>query len=188
MDDTTNDAITHKNILDFWFAESTKKLWFNSTIELDDDIRLQYQGLWKQASEGQLESWQNTPLGALALVIILDQFPLNMFRGTAKSFPTESHAIVISRAEISNNFDKQLSAIQLPFLYMSLMHSENLEGQSYAVHLFEQAKLDDNIRFAKHHRSIIERYRRFPHRNEILARTSTAEELEYLSSPQAFKG
>ncbi len=187
MDDTANDVITHKNILDFWFAESTKKLWFNSTTEFDDYIRLKYQALWKQASEGQLECWQNTPLGALALVIILDQFPLNMFRGTAKSFSTESHAIIISRAAISNNFDKQLSVTQLPFLYMPLMHSENLEDQNYSVHLIEQAKLE-NIRFAKHHRNIIEKYGRFPHRNEILVRKSTTEELEYLASSQAFKG
>jgi uncharacterized protein (DUF924 family) len=188
MDVTTNDAITHKNIIDFWFAESTKKLWFNSTTEFDEYIRLKYQALWKQASEGQLESWQNTPLGALALVIILDQFPLNMFRGTAKSYATESHAIIISRAAISNNFDKELSVIQLPFLFMPLMHSEKLDDQNYSVYLFEQAKLDNNIRYAKHHRNIIERYGRFPHRNDILGRTNTAKELEYLTSPQAFKG
>jgi len=188
MVDTTNDAITHKNILDFWFAESTKKLWYNSTTEFDGYIRLKYQALWKQASEGQLESWQNAPLGALALAIILDQFPLNMFRGTAKSFSTESHAISISRAAISNKFDKQLREIQLPFLYMPLMHSENLDNQNYSVYLFEQAKLSNNIKFAKHHRSIIEQYGRFPHRNEILVRKSTTEELEYLASPQAFKG
>ena len=111
-----------------------------------------------------------------------------MFRGTAKSFSTEVKAINVSRKAISNGFDKLLSTTQLSFLYMPFMHSEILENQNYSVKLFEQAGLESNIRFAKHHRSLIERFGRFPHRNEILKRTNTSEELEYLASPQAFKG
>ncbi len=188
MNDSTNDEITHNNILDFWFSESTKRLWFNSIPEFDQSIRLKYQPLWEQASEGLLESWRDNSLGALSLVIVLDLIPLNMFRGTAKSFSTEAQAIIVSRTALTQSFDKQLSSIQLPFLYMPLMHSENLDDQNYSVTLFEQAELESNIRFAKHHRDIIEKYGRFPHRNNILNRTSTDAELEYLASPQAFKG
>lgn len=181
-------SLTFKNILDFWFDEATRKRWFNSTPEFDNIILKKYQNLWGQAANGALDNWQTTHLGSLSLVIILDQLPLNMFRGTSKSFSTESNAIVVTRNAITKKFDLLLDTIQLPFLYMPLMHSENLNDQNDSVRLFEQAGLESNLRFAKHHQSIIERFGRFPHRNAILNRTSTADELTYLSSPHAFKG
>ncbi len=180
-------SASYKEILNFWFDESSSKRWFNSTPEFDSLISKKYQNLWKQAAGGALDSWQTTHLGSLSLVIILDQFPLNMFRGTPKSFSTESNAIAVTHNAITKGFDLQLEAIQLPFLYMPLMHSENLDDQNYSVRLFEQAGLEANLRFAKHHQSIIKTYGRFPHRNKILNRTSTTDELNYLSSPQAFK-
>jgi uncharacterized protein (DUF924 family) len=188
MDVTANDAITHENIIEFWFTEATKKLWFNSTAAFDQSLLLEYESLWKLASNGKLKSWQDTPLGTLALVIVLDQFPLNMFRGSAKSYSSESRAIYTSRNAISRSFDKQLNPVELPFLYMPFMHSEKLEDQNYSVELFQQAGLESNLRFAKHHRDIIKKYGRFPHRNKILGRVSTAEEIKYLASPQAFTG
>ena len=164
------------------------KLWFNSTTDFDNDIRTKYQTLWEQASNHQLDIWQETPSGSVALAIVLDQFPLNMFRGTAKSYSTENQAINVSRLAISKKYDHQLNSLELPFLYMPLMHSEDVNDQNDSVRLFEQAKLDKNIRFAKHHQNIILKFGRFPHRNKALNRTSTAEELEYLASAQAFKG
>jgi uncharacterized protein (DUF924 family) len=181
-------SVTYKDILAFWFEESSKKRWFNATPEFDDLIRINYQDTWKQASNGELFNWQETDLGCLALTIILDQFPLNMFRGTAKSFSTETNAIAVTRHAIHHKFDLQLSLVQQPFLYLPLMHSENLEDQNESVRLFEKARLANNLRFAKHHQSIIKTYGRFPHRNEILNRMSTSEELDYLASPAAFKG
>ncbi len=178
----------YKNIVDFWFNESTRKHWFNSTPEFDCFIVNNYRHLWEQAACGSLDNWQSTHIGSLSLVIILDQFPLHMFRGTAKSFSTESNAITVARNAIMKDFDQLLNTIQLPFLYMPLMHSENLDDQNYSVHLFEQAGLESNLRFAKHHQNIIKTYGRFPHRNKILNRTSSTEELNYLSSPHAFKG
>ena len=181
-------SIVPNDVLAFWFAETTKKLWFNSTPAFDQSLRLEYESLWELASNSELDTWQDSAHGALALIIVLDQFPLNMFRGEAKSFSTEFHAINIARDAITREFDKQLNSIELPFLYMPLMHSEKLEDQNYSVELFELAGLESNIRFAKHHRDIIKKYGRFPHRNKILARVSTEEEIKYLASPQAFTG
>lgn len=178
----------YQELLEFWFDESSRKRWFNSTPEFDDLICKKYQNLWEQAFDGELDNWQTISLGSLSLAILFDQFPLNMFRGTAKSFSTEVNAITVTRNAIAQKFDQQLEAVQLPFLYMPLMHSENLDDQNDSVRLFEQAGLEANLRFAKHHQNIIQTYGRFPHRNEILNRTSTTEELKYLSSPQAFKG
>ncbi|MFK7816239.1 MAG: DUF924 family protein [Gammaproteobacteria bacterium] len=181
-------SVHYRDILDFWFDEPTSKCWFNSTPEFDNLILKKYQNLWEQAAGGALDSWQTTHLGSLSLVIILDQLPLNMFRGTSKSFSTESSAIAVTRNAITKKFDLLLDTIQLPFLYMPLMHSENLNDQNDSVHLFEQAGLESNLRFAKHHQNIIKKYGRFPHRNVILNRPSTDDELVYLSSPHAFKG
>jgi uncharacterized protein (DUF924 family) len=187
MSNDKRDAITHKTILEFWFSEPANKKWFKSSSDFDQEIQAKYFPIWAQAMANQLDKWQESPESSLALVIVLDQFPLNMFRGTAKSFSTANKAISVSRKAISNEFDKVLSIRKLSFLYMPFMHSENLDDQIYSVKLFEQAGLESNIRFAKHHRSIIEKFNRFPHRNEILKRNSTPEELEYLASPQAFK-
>ena len=118
----------------------------------------------------------------------LDQFPLNMYRGKTKSFATESDAIKVAHHAITNNFDANLTKIKLPFLYMPLMHSENLKDQNLSVKLYKRAELESNFRFAEHHREIIKQFGRFPHRNKILGRQSTNEELEYLASPKAFKG
>jgi uncharacterized protein (DUF924 family) len=188
MTELIHEEIKHENILEFWFAEATKKRWFNATDEFDQSIRLQFNTIWEQASQGNFDHWLKTPHSALALVIVLDQFPLNMFRGTAKSFSTETDAINASRTAISLGHDKNLSSMQLPFLYLPFMHSENLEDQNQSVKLFTQAGLENNLRFAKHHRRIIKEFGRFPHRNKILNRPSTKAELAYLASPQAFTG
>lgn len=180
--------VLYNHVLAFWFAESTRKLWFKSTPEFDESLRLEYEPLWKLASNDGLDNWGDCAQGALALIIILDQFPLNMFRGNAKSFSSELKSIKATYSAISHGFDKQLNLIELPFLYMPLMHSEKLEDQDLSVELFQQANLENNLRFAKHHREIIIKYGRFPHRNKILNRISTDEEIEYLKSPQAFTG
>ena len=148
----------------------------------------EYESIWQQARDGHLESWQYTAEGCLALAIILDQFPLNMFRGKPESFSTESKAIEVSKWAISREFDKQLADDQVAFLYMPLMHSEDIDDQNLAVMKFETAGLKNNARFARHHRSIVERFGRFPHRNQILGRESTQEEIDWLASDEAFTG
>jgi len=184
----TPHSITPRSILDYWYSDRIKSGWFNSTKELDQEIKKNYETIWKAAIKGKLSSWKESAEGCLALAIILDQFPLNMFRGEVKSFSTEAMAVKVTKLAIKNNFDKLIDKDKIAFLYMPLMHSENIDDQNLSVRLFEEAGLEDNAKFAKHHRTIVEKYGRFPHRNEILNRESTEEELNYLESDKAFKG
>ena len=176
------------DIINYWYSDRIKKHWFSSTPWLDQEIKDNYEQIWLQAADGKLEEWKNTPYGCLALVIIFDQFPLNMFRGTARSFQTESKAIEVTMTAINNGFVKMLSKDKLSFLFMPLMHSENIEDQNLSVKLFYEHNLSSNLGFAKHHRDIIKRFGRFPHRNNILMREHTKEETEYMNSKNAFKG
>ena len=180
--------ITAESIIEYWYSDSVKQKWFNSTLEFDKEIKSNYENSWLDALRGELDSWSNSAKGCLALVIILDQFPLNMYRGEVKSFSSEGMAIRIAKKAVEQGFDKELENNQVSFLYMPLMHSENIDDQNFSVTLFEEAGLTDNARFAKHHRDIVKRFGRFPHRNSILQRASFPEEVDYLKSDKAFKG
>ncbi len=178
--------MNHTDVIKYWFSEKSRQHWFSSTPEIDNEIKQRYEQLWINAASGKLNDWQDSPQGCLALIIILDQFPLNMFRDEAKSFQTEELAVEVALKAIDNGYDEILNTEELLFLFMPLMHSENLEHQNMQVKLFE--KYDFNDEYSKHHRDIVKRFGRFPHRNEILGRMSTMEELDYLLSDNAFKG
>lgn len=184
----SEQPVSPESIIDFWYSDRVKLQWFNSTPELDDEIREHYELLWHNAAKGNYNDWCETAVGSLALVIILDQFPLNMFRGKPESFKTESQAVEFAKLAVEKEHDKSLPKDKLAFLYMPLMHSENLDDQDLSVRLFEQADLKEHARFANHHRDIVRRFGRFPHRNAILQRTSSQDELDYLNSKEAFKG
>lgn len=184
----TSEAITPENIIEFWYSEKVKLKWFNSSIEFDKEIKSKYKDVWLDALRGEHISWNDSAEGCLALTIILDQFPLNMFRGEVKSFSTEAMAIKVAKKAIERGFDQLIDKDKLSFLYMPLMHSEKIEDQEFAVKLFEDSDLTDNARFAKHHRDIVQKFGRFPHRNKILQRESSAEEIDYLNSDGAFTG
>jgi uncharacterized protein (DUF924 family) len=181
-------ATTPGEILEFWFNEPMARHWFRSTPALDDEIRERFETTWKRACAGDYAHWAGTPEGCLALAIVLDQFPLNMYRGQAKSFSSEAQAIELTLHALQKGFDRQLDVDRLAFLYMPLMHSEKLAHQDESVRLFEQAALTSNARYARHHRELIRRFGRFPHRNAILGRPSTEQELAYLASDGAFTG
>ena len=181
-------SLTPESIIEYWYSEKIKSQWFNSSPELDQEIKSNYENIWREVLRGEYASWSESAAGCLALAIILDQFPLNMFRGEVKSFSSEAMAIKIAKKAIRLEFDKIIEKEKLSFLYMPLMHSENIDDQNLSVKLFEEANLIDNLRFAKHHRDIVKKFGRFPHRNKILNRKSSVEELEYLNSDEAFKG
>ena len=147
------------DILDFWYSDDMREKWFHATQALDAMIKEKYEDVWLAAACGELDAWRTSPEGCLALTIILDQFPLNMFRGTPKSFASESKSRDVARHAIEQGYDTQIDAAHLAFLYMPFMHSE-----------------------------IVRRFGRFPHRNAILGRVSTPQELAYLNSKDAFKG
>ena len=177
-----------REIIDFWFSDDIKKLWFNSTPEFDGLLSGRFQSTWEQASRGELDHWLQSAEGCLALVIILDQFPLNMFRESAQSYATEARSREVAHVALEQEFDQALALEQRAFLYMPFMHSEALPDQQLALRLFAQPGLEGNFRFAQHHHGIIEKFGRFPHRNEALGRPSNDAELEYLNSKEAFTG
>jgi len=178
----------YQTLVDFWFSAETSQYWFKSTEAFDQQLRDDYTELWQQARDGKLDDWKTQPMGCLALVILLDQFPLNMFRGEAKSFSTEASSREIAAFAIEQGFDVEMESKHKAFLYMPFMHSEDLQDQARALALFDQPGLENNHRFAKHHYGIVEKFGRFPHRNEILGRESSPAEIDYLNSKEAFTG
>lgn len=172
----------------FWFSEAVRPLWFRSTPAFDAEVRRRFLGTWEAAADGRLDDWRKTPSGALALVIVLDQFPLNMFRGEARSFSTEAQARAVAAEAIERGWDWGLDDAEKAFLYLPFMHSEAVADQDRAVQLYRDAGLADSLRWARHHREIIRRFGRFPHRNAALGRESTREEREWLGSKEAFRG
>jgi len=181
--------IESDDIVAFWFSESVAQMWFNSTPEFDEKLRREYESLYLDAARGDYDSWLETASGCLALVIIFDQLPLNMYRGDKKSFAMEARSREVARHAIARNFDDEVySDKKKAFLYMPFMHSEDIKDQDRSVELYEKANLTNNIRFARHHRDIVKRFDRFPHRNKILGRKNTDAESAYLQSKEAFLG
>lgn len=178
----------YRTLLEFWFSEAMRTRWFSSTPELDALIRTRFEPLCRRAAASELAGWLDQPESALALVIALDQLPLNMYRGMPEAYATGELAVAAARRALASGHDRSLAPERLAFLYLPFMHSEDLADQDRSVALFRAAGLTGNLRWAEHHREIIRRFGRFPHRNAVLGRPSSAEELAYLASPQAFKG
>lgn len=175
-------------LLEFWFSESMRAHWFAATPQLDAQIRARFEPLWRAGADGALRHWEESPRGALALVILLDQLPLNMYRGQAQSFATEGASREVARRALQKEYEQYLQPQEQAFLFMPFMHSENLADQDRSVALYEAAGLEKNLHWARHHRELIRRFGRFPHRNRILGRASTEMEQQYLDSEEAFHG
>jgi uncharacterized protein (DUF924 family) len=175
-------------VLAHWYSEAGRPLWFNATPQQDAALRDAYQLLWERAAGGGCDAWANSLPGARALVIVLDQFPLNMFRGTPRAFHGEAKAREMARRALAMPGIDALTADERLFLHLPFTHSEHLPDQDESVRLFEQAGMTEGLKWAWHHRNIVHRFGRFPHRNAILGRPSTAEEQAWLASPEAFHG
>lgn len=186
MDDAENNEVVA--LLEYWFSDEVARRWFRSTPQFDEALRQRYEALVQKAFAGELDDWAESPLGALALVILLDQFPLNIYRGKPQSFSGEFPAREVAAAAIEKGWDRDLTDKQKAFLYIPFMHSENTADQDRSVALYRDAGLTDNLRWAEHHRNIVRHFGRFPHRNDILGRSSTEEELAWLASDEAFRG
>lgn len=175
------DSQAIQNLLGFWFADDTKAHWYQSTIDFDDLCRAQFGGLVGQAARGGLESWEATAEGALALCLLLDQMPRNIFRGSPKAFENDPKAVRLAMRSIDKGFDRQLDLERRKFLYLPFMHSETLADQETAVALFTPLNDENSLAYAEEHADVIRRFGRFPHRNQILGRESTAEERAFLA-------
>ena len=172
-----------EDVLHFWFEELSPANWWQKDSALDDRIRERFSDLHEDAAAGKLESWRTSPEGCLAEILILDQFSRNIHRDTPAAFAQDDLAVARTREAIERGVDQSLDALQRSFLYMPLMHSEDLSDHELAVQLYEQPGLESNLDFEHQHKVIIERFGRYPHRNEILGRESTPEEIAFLEEP-----
>jgi len=164
-------------ILHFWFEELSRKDWFRKDEALDSTIASRFGAIYHELRDGVPAAWLDTPEGVLAAILVLDQFPRNMFRGNADTYSTDTLALAIAKGAVERGFDDELAPDERKFLYMPFQHSENLEDQNRAVLLFTALGDEHQLGYAKHHRDIIERFGRFPHRNSVLGRPSRPEEI-----------
>ncbi len=170
-----------KEVLTFWFSHRDR--WWRSSADFDEEIRRRFSSLHAEILNGEHEDWRKTPAGALAYVIVLDQFSRNMFRGDARAYRSDHRALAAAREALARGDDSALSPDEQTFLYMPLMHSEEVTDQEWAVALFRANGDGDSLRASERHRDIIRRFGRFPHRNALLGRRSTTEEVEFLKEP-----
>jgi uncharacterized protein (DUF924 family) len=170
-------------VIDFWFCELTSKDWWRKDPALDRQIANRFLSVHAAAAQCELYKWRSNPLGWLAEVIVLDQFSRNIFRGSARAFQYDSLALCLAQTAIAANAQEALNAAQRAFLYMPFMHSESSIIHELAVKLFAEPGLEWNLDFELKHKAIIDQFGRYPHRNAILGRKSTQEELDFLKRP-----
>ena len=183
-------------LLDFWFGaagdperEKARDIWFKSTPEHDEDVERRFLGDYDAAAAGRLAAWEDAPETALALVLLLDQVPRNIFRGTPRAYATDAAARAVADRAIAQGFDRRLPPVWRKFFYMPLHHSESLADQRRCLELIEALPKDpdgqDNGRYARRYLDTIARFGRFPHRNTVLGRPSTPEEIAFLDEPES---
>ncbi len=173
----------YREVLQFWFEEISQTQWWKKDAQFDELIASRFSEVHGQASRGELYRWRDTAEGRLAEIIVLDQFSRNIYRNSPLSFATDSLALVLSQEAISSGADKEVVSDMRSLFYMPFMHSESAVIHSEAVSLYEAYGNEANLKFELRHKAIIDRFGRYPHRNEILGRDSTAEEIEFLSHP-----
>ncbi|KAA8732384.1 DUF924 domain-containing protein [Acinetobacter qingfengensis] len=172
-------------VLNFWFAAENQPFWFEKSGEFDQKIVTHFMTIHHRAKQGELWSWRVTPEGRLAEIIILDQFSRNLFREQPQAFAQDSMALALAQEAISLKLDQQLDPVQRKFLYMPFMHSESGYIHDIALQLFQRLGDQLTLDFEKKHQRIIDRFGRYPHRNDILGRISTTEEQEFLTQPNS---
>lgn len=172
-----------QDILNFWFTELTPKQHFAKDTALDESMRSRFTVVLEAAARCELWAWRATAAGRLAEVLVLDQFSRNIWRDTPQAFAQDALALVLAQEIVASGLDSSLPLEQRRFVYMPFMHSESALVHQQAVQLFDQPGLEDNLRFELAHRAIIDRFGRYPHRNAILGRASSAEEIAFLNGP-----
>lgn len=183
-----------REILDFWFTQpddpnfgKSRQAWFQKDQEFDQQIRHRFFDDYQLAKNGELNTWQEHDSSYLALILLLDQFPRNLFRGDPQAFATDDQALAVAKYAVAQGYDQTLVPVQRWFIYLPFEHSENLADQQESVKLFQKLKGEPDsdlvIDYAIRHLNIIARFGRFPHRNQILNRPSTPEEIEFLQQP-----
>jgi len=173
----------YEDILNFWFTELRPEQWWAKDEKLDEEIKRRFSAIHTQAARCELFDWRMAAKGRLAEIIILDQFSRNIFRDTPQAFANDPLALALAQEALAVDADKALSPTERSFLYLPFMHSESAEIHKMAVMLYGLPGLEDNLDFELQHQTIINRFGRYPHRNKILGRESTPEEIEFLQQP-----
>ena len=183
-----------EEILEFWFGNPSqpdygkpRKVWFVKKSAFDEEVRSRFLSTYQQAAAGELDTWQDSPRSCLALILLLDQLPRNLFRNQPQMLATDPKALSVAQHAVAQGFDQEFLPVQRWFIYLPFEHSENLQHQHRAVELFSTLEDDlesgETIDYAYRHLRVIERFGRFPHRNAILGRESTPEEVAFLKQP-----
>ena len=172
-----------EDILHFWFEELSPAQHFAQEDAIDAMIRVRFGPIWQAAQHCELWEWRATPQGRLAEIVVLDQFSRHIHRGTPLAFAQDAQALALAQELVAGRHDQALAPAQRAFAYMPYMHSESLVVHAQAMVLFDQPGLENNFKFEVAHRDIIARFGRYPHRNAVLGRTSTAQELAFLAQP-----
>ncbi len=184
MDETTKPDRDIADVLAFWFVERRPEQWFKQDDGVDAAIRARFGELYGRLAANVPPYWEETPLACLAAVIVLDQFPRNIYRDDPRAFATDAAALAIATNAIGQGFDRTLGPVERLFLYMPFQHSEERGVQARSVELFATIGQPRTLEYARHHQEIVERFGRFPHRNEVLGRKSTEAELAFLEGPE----
>lgn len=173
----------YQDVLKFWFEEIEPGMWWTSDRDFDDQVRNRFLSTLQQAAQGELFPWRATLRGRLAEVIVLDQFSRNIFRNTPQAFAQDPMALALAQEAMATGAESDLSPIERSFLYLPFMHSESRTIHELAERLYRVNGLAKNHEFELKHKAIVDRFGRYPHRNEILGRASTADEIEFLKQP-----
>jgi len=174
-----------QDVLEFWFVELEPRQWWTKDTIIDQLIRDRFGELHDDAIASKLYCWRESGMGRLAEIIVLDQFSRNIYRDQAKAFAWDGMALVLAQEAVRIGADQELEAPEKAFFYMPYMHSESMAIHTQAVKLFDQPGVEFNLEFELKHKIIIDRFGRYPHRNTVLGRTSTADEVEFLSQPDS---
>lgn len=177
--------MNYQEILDFWFDSKSQMYWFTQNDAFDAQIEARFKGVHHQAAQAELWSWRGNAEERLAEIIVLDQLSRNLYRNSALAFAQDGLALALAQEAITRHLDAALPATQRRFLYMPFMHSESKQMHQYALKWFENLADPISLDFEKRHQVIIERFGRYPHRNHVLGRQSTAEELDFLTQPNS---
>ena len=167
------------DILAFW-REAGSDRWYKNDGAFDDEVRRRFLGLWREAAAGKASAWETSDEGALALVIVLDQFPRNLFRDDIRTYASDAQAREVAQRAIDRGVDARIDPALREFLYLPFMHSEHLADQLRCIELSRAAGHTESLKWAEHHADIIRRFGRFPHRNRLLGRSTTPEEQAFL--------
>ena len=173
----------YQQVISFWFEEIESAMWWKKDEAFDALLVERYSGIHARAACCELFEWRKEPEGRLAEIIVLDQFSRNMFRDSDLAFANDTMSLALAQEAISCGADQALTPVQRSFLYMPFMHSESLKIHEVAVELFRKNGIRSNLDFEFSHKKIIEMFGRYPHRNKVLGRESTVEEIEFLTRP-----